>query len=208
MAIAKAAQPSRSDKRQSILDAAERCFARSGFHQASMNEICVEAGMSPGNLYRYFPSKEAIIEGIAERGRAEAAESFDAVAASPDFFEGLRQLARYHMVERAEAKLGLCIEILAESRRNPTIARLSADIERDIKAHLEKMLRMAASRGEIASDLDFDAAATMLMVLADGMSWQRAANPAFDAERLLPYMFQMIGALLAGRALQPGEKDQ
>ena len=54
-----------ADRRAEILDAAERCFIRSGFHQASMQEICAEAKMSPGNLYRYFPSKEAIIAGIS-----------------------------------------------------------------------------------------------------------------------------------------------
>jgi AcrR family transcriptional regulator len=37
-----------------------------GFHQTSMQQICSEAGMSAGNVYRYFPSKEAIIEGITE----------------------------------------------------------------------------------------------------------------------------------------------
>ncbi|HET9618153.1 MAG TPA: helix-turn-helix domain-containing protein, partial [Pseudolabrys sp.] len=59
-----------SDRRAEILNAAERCFARAGFHQSSMQEICTEAGMSPGNLYRYFPSKEALIAGISERNRA------------------------------------------------------------------------------------------------------------------------------------------
>ena len=65
-----------SDRRAEILAAAQRCFVRSGFHQTSMQEICAEAGMSPGNLYRYFPSKEAIIAGIAERDRAEVAQEF------------------------------------------------------------------------------------------------------------------------------------
>ena len=59
------AKPKLADRRSAILDAAERCFAQSGFHQASMHDICVAAGMSPGNLYRYFASKEAIIAGIA-----------------------------------------------------------------------------------------------------------------------------------------------
>jgi AcrR family transcriptional regulator len=62
-----------SDRRNEILEAAQRCFVRSGFHHASMQDICAEAGMSPGNLYRYFPSKEALIAGIAERDRAEVA---------------------------------------------------------------------------------------------------------------------------------------
>lgn len=205
MALARPISHAKADRRQAILDAAERCFARSGFHQASMNEICIEAGMSPGNLYRYFPSKEAIIAGIAEANRAEAAESIAAAAGATDLFEGLRQLARYYIVERPSEKVGLCVEILAESRRNPAIAHLSTDIDREVATRLEEMLRSAAARGEIASDLDFSAAVAMLFVLADGMTWQRAANPDFDAEKLLPYMFQMIGYLLSGKASPKGE---
>ncbi len=49
-------------RRVQILDAARACFASAGFHGASMHQICAEARMSPGALYRYFPSKDAIIE--------------------------------------------------------------------------------------------------------------------------------------------------
>ncbi|MCQ3943528.1 MAG: TetR family transcriptional regulator, partial [Alphaproteobacteria bacterium] len=41
----------KSDRRDEILNAARQCFARTGFHQTSMQEICAAAGMSPGNLY-------------------------------------------------------------------------------------------------------------------------------------------------------------
>ena len=40
-----------ADRREAILLAAQRCFARSGFHGASMQEICTEAQISPGGLY-------------------------------------------------------------------------------------------------------------------------------------------------------------
>ncbi len=72
-----------------ILAAAERCFVRSGFHQTSMQEICAEAGMSPGNLYRYFPSKEALIAGISERNRTEAAAELSAVSRCFELLCGL-----------------------------------------------------------------------------------------------------------------------
>src|ERR1700687_5329119 len=84
-----------SDRRLEILDATQRCFARAGFHAASMQKICAQAGMSPGNLYRYFPSKEALIAGICERNRAEAADNLPAVDRAPGFFEGLAGLARH-----------------------------------------------------------------------------------------------------------------
>ncbi len=186
----------KSDRRTTILDAAERCFARSGFHGASMQEICTEAAMSPGNLYRYFPSKEALIAGISERNRSEAAAGFAEVEAAPAFFEGLAELARQHLVESSETEIGLCAEIMAESRRNPSVAQLYQDIERDIRERIVAMLRVAAERGEIRADLDFDTAARVLMVLSDGMSWRRVADPGFDAERVLPMILSMVHGLL------------
>jgi AcrR family transcriptional regulator len=185
------------DRRAEILAAAQRCFARSGFHKASMQEICAEAQMSPGNLYRYFSSKEAIIAGISERNRAEASESFAAVAKAPNFFAGLAALARHHLVERTAEEVGLCAEIMAESRRNSEIASQYQQNEREVKAGLVAMLRHAAESGEIASDLDIEGAATVLMVLADGIFWRRAVDPGFDAEIVLPLILKMIRSLLA-----------
>ena len=186
----------RYDRRDEILAAAQRCFVRSGFHSASMQDICAEAGMSPGNLYRYFPSKEAIIAGISERNRAEAAESFLAVQQAPDFFAGLAGLARHHLVERSAEEVGLCAEIMAESRRSPEIARIARDAERDIRGGIVAMLRCAQEAGEIDATLDLDAVARVLMVLGDGISWRRTADPEFDSEKVLPLVLQMIGCLL------------
>jgi AcrR family transcriptional regulator len=189
-----------SDRREEILNAAQACFSRAGFHQTSMHAICAEAGMSPGNLYRYFPSKEAIIAGIAERDRADVAESFGAVQAAPDFFAGLAGLARHHLVERSKEEVGLCAEIMAESRRNPDVARIYQAVEDDVKGRLVAMLHGAAERGEISPDTDFDGAATVLMALADGLSWRRAVDPAFDAESVLPLILHMVKCLLTAPA--------
>lgn len=199
-----------TDRRAEILDAAERCFARAGFHRASMQDICGEAAMSPGNLYRYFPSKEALIAGICERNRADAVASFAMVDEAPEFFEGLAGLARHHLVDRTDAEVGLCAEIMAESRRHPDIAKLYQGIENDIKDRIAGMLKRAAERGEIRADLDMDAAASVLMVLGDGMSWRRSVDPAFEAEKVLPLILKMVHSLLAkpdSAAAARGEKS-
>jgi TetR/AcrR family transcriptional regulator, repressor for uid operon len=186
-----------TDRRAEILDAAERCFARFGFHQASMQEICAEAGMSPGNLYRYFPSKEALIAGISERNRAEAAASIARVSEATDFFGGLAGLARHHLVDRSDAEIGICAEIMAESRRNPDVARVYQEIEDDIKKRIAAMLRGGIECGDIRADLDVEAAAMVLMVLGDGISWRRAVEKNFDTERVLPMILNMVQCLLA-----------
>ena len=45
------------------------------------------------------------------------------------------------IVERSAEKVGLCTEIMAESRRNPDLARLHTELELDIKTRLVAMLR-------------------------------------------------------------------
>jgi AcrR family transcriptional regulator len=185
-----------ADRRSEILAAAQTCFARSGFHQTSMQEICAEAGMSPGNLYRYFRSKEDIIAGIAERDRAETAQQFAAVDSAGNFFDGLAALAQHHLVERSVEEVALCAEIMAESRRNPAVARIYQDMEADVRARFIALLRSAAERGEVRHDLDFDGAVTVLFALADGLSWRRAVEPSFNAEAVMPLVLGMVEQLL------------
>jgi TetR/AcrR family transcriptional regulator, repressor for uid operon len=189
----------KADRRSEILAAAQRCFVRSGFHGASMQDICNEAGMSPGNLYRYFPSKEALMAGIAERDRAEVAQEFASADLSRGFFAVLEGMAYHHFSERPDEQVKLCTEVMSEARRNPEIARISAAFDADVKKWLIDLLHAAADRGDIARDLDFDAAATMLIVIADGIWWRRALEPGFDAKPLLPIFMDITRHMLGSR---------
>jgi TetR/AcrR family transcriptional repressor of uid operon len=189
----------KSDRRAEILSAAQRCFVRSGFHGASMQDICHEAGMSPGNLYRYFPSKEALMAGIAERDRAEVAQEFANVDLSRGFFAVLEGMAYHHFSERPDEQVKLCTEVMSEARRNPEIARISAAFDADVKSWLIGLLRAAADRGDVGRDLDFDASATMLMIIADGVWWRRALDPDFDAKALLPIFMDITRHMLGSR---------
>lgn len=185
-----------TDRREEILDAAQRCFARSGFHGASMQEICSEARMSPGGLYRYFPSKESIIAGIAERDRADVSQNFAAVADLPDIFRTLEGLARHYLVERSDEEIGVCAEIRTESRRSPEIARIHQAINSDVEAGLVSVLKKAVERGEISKDIDLKRAVIMLLALGDGLEWRRATDPNFNIETVFPQIMQVARCLL------------
>ena len=56
---------------------------RYGFHAATMTQVADEAGMSAGNLYRYFPSKEAIVEGLCLNDQVQRSEAFASLASAP-----------------------------------------------------------------------------------------------------------------------------
>src|SRR5947208_14872747 len=175
-----------SDRRTEILAAAQRCFVRSGFHGASMQEICAEAGMSPGNLYRYFPSKEALIAGIAERDRAEVGQQFASADLSHGLFAVLEGMAHHHFAVRPNEQVLLCTEVMSEARRSPELARISRSFDAHVKKWITDLFRAAAERGDIPANVDFEGVITMLMIIADGVWWRRALDRKFDPKSVLP----------------------
>ncbi len=198
----------RYDRRDEILAAAQRCFVRSGFHGASMQDICAEAGMSPGNLYRYFPSKEALVAGIAERDRAEVAQQFASADLSSGFFAVLEGMAQHHFAEKPAEQVLLCTEVMAEARRNPDIARISAAFDADVKKWLGDLLRAAVERGDIPGDVDVDRAVTMLMIIADGVWWRRALDPAFDPATMVSIFMDMTRHMLRAGPARPHDNQE
>jgi AcrR family transcriptional regulator len=73
----KLSQDAFNARRARIVEAAVKCFAKHGI-RVSVDEICAEAGVSKGALYGYFPSKDAIIQAIAN----EQAGDFGAIRAA------------------------------------------------------------------------------------------------------------------------------
>jgi AcrR family transcriptional regulator len=65
------AQVLKADMRDRITAAALRLFAERGYAGTSMTQLAAEAGMAPGNLYRYFPSKEALFAAVVPHDLAE-----------------------------------------------------------------------------------------------------------------------------------------
>ncbi len=75
---AQARAPRQDNRRQLILDAAARLFARSGYHATSMRDIASAAGMLPGSVYYHFASKEALLLAVYDEGVARIASRVDA----------------------------------------------------------------------------------------------------------------------------------
>jgi TetR/AcrR family transcriptional repressor of uid operon len=183
-------------RREHILEAAEVCFARAGFHRTTMQDICKEAGVSPGALYVYFDSKEALIAGICERERAEFAENFAALAAAPDFLGTLAALGEEYFVNQPAHKRLMCVEIGLESTRNPRVAEIFSRIDSFINESFLRLFQQLKDEGRIAPALDVPSLTRAFTVICDGMFWQRAIDPTFNPRAVIPTILQLIGALL------------
>jgi TetR/AcrR family transcriptional regulator, repressor for uid operon len=193
-------------RREHILEAAELCFARAGFHRTTMQDICKEAAVSPGALYVYFDSKEALIAGICERDRAEFAENFAALAAAPDFLGSLAMLGEEYFVNQPAHKRLMCVEIGLESTRNPRVAEIFQRIDSFINESFLKLFQQLKDEGRIAPALDIPALTRAFTVICDGMFWQRAIDPTFDPKAVMPTVLQLIAGLL-NPVLPPDEKN-
>ena len=92
------------DTRARIMETAEALFRRLGFAKTAVADIAAELDMSPANVYRFFASKNAIVEAICRRCLSEVEEKAWAVARS-----------KAPAAERMER---LILEILAYHKEN------------------------------------------------------------------------------------------
>src|ERR1051325_11615464 len=89
------------DRRTQILEAAIVCFAKHGFHQASMHDISAEAGISVGLIYRYYANKEAVIARMAEQHKEHIRELLEQAAQAPTLLESFEILFTAHCCEES-----------------------------------------------------------------------------------------------------------
>lgn len=186
-------------RREHILDAAERCFSRAGFHASTMQDICREAEVSPGALYIYFSSKEGLIAGLCERNRSEFQARFSALADAGDFMEALRMLGEQYLVEEPRHKQLMCVEMGVESTRNEEVGRIYRSVDRFVYESFEGLFRRLASEGRIAPDLDISVLVQVFAAMCDGIFWRRAVDPNFDAQSLMPAIVATVSKLLNPR---------
>lgn len=205
--MARSADPSLATRRRrQILDAAMACFSRRGFHRTSMQEICGEAALSAGALYRYFPSKSDIIAAIAEEDRSAIDPLFAGIAEGPDMIEGVCALAA-HMVAKCSAEASLFAEVIAETLRDRELSERFAAHEERMRTRLVDAIRAAWRRGP-SSDMSAERAARLVMLMLDGLAiraMREGVHGAVDT-RLLLHDFREALERLFAVAPPPGKR--
>jgi AcrR family transcriptional regulator len=73
----------RAQSLEALLSAARKLFAEKGFFNCRISDLASEAGMSQGNVYWYFPSKEAILQAVLQDGFESLENLMLTVAAQP-----------------------------------------------------------------------------------------------------------------------------
>ena len=171
------------DTRERIMATAEALFRRLGFAKTAVADIAAQLHMSPANVYRFFDSKNAIVEAITRRCLSEVEEKAWAVARS--------KAAAAQRVER------LILEILAYHRENlVTEHRVNemvvAAIEQNwdtIRAHKDAMRHVVE------------------VILRDGIEageFERV-DPRETAELIMRSVVPFTHPLVVGQCLEEGD---
>ena len=141
------------DKRQLILDAAVRVFARKGYHTSRVGDIAQEAGVAHGLLYHYFNSKEELLETIFRNTWTLMLETIKGVEQLDDpARETMRKVAA--IVLRAWRDTPDIVRVLVrEVTRSPHLQQEIGETEQAFVA-LERVIRKGQESGEFREGVD------------------------------------------------------
>jgi AcrR family transcriptional regulator len=172
-------------RRQQILDAAAACFSRRGFHQTTMQDICEESGLSPGAVYRYFPGKEAIIEGMTARGQNQNAEAIEYAMSKERTLDVFDELIRIFFIEleslRSAEICALNVELISEAPRSERIRESLQRTNQNVRSMFVQLVERAQAAGEIDPALESESVARVMVALYQGFITQRLVEPDADA---------------------------
>lgn len=186
------------DKRQQLLGAAVRVFARKGFHASRVGDIAEEAGVAHGLLYHYFKSKNQVLEAVFHENwsilvaRIESVEETEEPAA-----DQIRHIAA--IVLRTWLHLPDVVRVvIQEFGRSPELGERIGELTLPIDA-LRRVIARGIERGEFRKDVDPAFAATVVYGSIDELltAWVLGRLPS-DEEAVARAEQTLVEVILLG----------
>lgn len=175
------AQVLKNDVQVRILDAGLRIFSLRGFQRATMAEVAQAAGVSTGNVYRYFESKDALFGALV----------------TPDFVDAFRGLIQ----SRVEALAGIS-SLMDLSDDSPYLTVSKELLDFSIKNRLRIVILLAQASGSCYEDFLEDLAQQLMRLaiahFTDINSAIRMSNTLFfGLEQIYRNYVSSLGNILA-----------
>jgi AcrR family transcriptional regulator len=184
----------RAASRVRILDAARAILAERGFAACRVADVAARAGMTPGNVYWHFDSKEAVLAAILAEGFA--ARDAMAAALADEYGPARRKLEilvdrtiAFHGEQEAFLRILVGLESRGGRELIGSLGFDLRDLDRRWRSNVRRVLAEARSEGAIVSG-DPDALVTLFAALFDGLlvatdgAWQALPPEAVRAAAL------------------------
>ena len=173
-----------TETRERLLHVARKAFARDGFDATTNRHIADAAGITPGAIYHYYPSKAELYVAVYAEVQAIVYCAFDkAVAPLDGLVErfGAALDAAVDLNRHDPSIAGFVVGVASEAQRHPELSVLLASSRSVSAGFLHRLANDAKQRGELADDISPAALEDLLNAVLSGLA--RFSNQTGDAER-------------------------
>ena len=190
-----------STRREELVATATRLFAEQGYHGTSMADLAAALGVQKGSLYSLTESKQALLVVVTREGAAAFHAALDGVPEDAEPLERVRLALRAHLAVVA-GQLDVAAVFTREWRFLDEPERTAfRSSRRRYEERWRDLVRDAADRGALRSDLDVEAAVLLVLSAANwAYTWLREDT---DTDALADRFWGMVVDGVRGYATGP-----
>jgi AcrR family transcriptional regulator len=171
----KLSDQTRARRRQHILTSAWSSFSRNGFHATSMDDVIAASGMSSSAVYRYFRSKDELIEATTDEGLAKVRQIFVDLLAYESCPTPAHTVAK--LVGELDSRVGnseydmsrIALQTWAEALRNPMLHGRARVLYLETLDHIAELAGRWRDNGYLPAYSDTNAVAATLFSMMHGL---------------------------------------
>jgi TetR/AcrR family transcriptional regulator, cholesterol catabolism regulator len=188
-------------RREELVSVAAQLFAERGYHGTSMADLADAMGVQKGSLYSLTESKQELLVLITGEGATSFHAGLDGVPEDAEPLERVRLALRAHLGVVA-AQVSAATVFTREWRFLDEPERTAFRAERRrYEERWRDLLRDAADRGALRSDLDVEAAVLLVLSAANwAYTWMR---PGAETDELADRFFSILLDGVRGYATRP-----
>lgn len=169
--VPRVSQQHLDSRREEILAAARRAFARHGYEGATVRVLEQEAQLSRGAIFHHFRDKDALFLALAEQDAAEMA----AVVAEHGLVQVMRDLRH-----RDAGWLGTQLEVSRRLRTDPEFRTEWQARQQSVARAAQERLTRGRSGGTVRDDVPVETLVAFLSLVLDGLVLHLATGLPLD----------------------------
>ena len=193
-----------TDRRRQLVEIAYRQIVARGFEGLRFREVAAEAGINNATLAYYFPTKEALIQGVSELlgERLQTSQMHGDEPTPKNALEELRQVfagLRRRLTEDPSFFI-VITELALRARRDPAVESIGEQRDRFWVRRLVRILMRGIDEGVFRGDLDVLATALALMAQMRGIAQHAAMRerPAKEIAVLVETVAEQVERWVGG----------
>lgn len=159
-------------RQQQIIDAARILIFKYGSEYLTVKRIAMEVGISEAAIYRHFPSKKSILSFLLRHIEEDvlAEISPERAGTEPVTLDTIEKIIRNHF-SAIDLRKGISFQVIAEiiSLGDPKLNKQASQTIGRYIARLTELLNEGVRHGSVRTDIDIEAAASLLFGLIQGL---------------------------------------